>query len=589
MDTEAANRSGLWSATVSGLVETRRSLAAVFRNRSLRRVNLALAGSMVGDWAYATAVTVWAYGVGGATAVGVWGAVRLGLMAFSAPLGSTLADRFQRKHVMIATDLIRAVLVAAAALCLIWDAPDASIYVLATLAAVAGAPFRPAQMAIMPSLANDADELTASNGASSTIESLAFFAGPAIGALMLGVADVSTVFLLNGATFVVSALLVLGVRPAQPLSEAVHETVGVGADKAPEQGIWVTGIPATEEDDPASEMPASGFVAESLAGFRTIGSDRDLLMVAVLLCAQTLVAGASLVFTLVMAVDILGLQASGVGYLDSVLGVGAIVGGVVAIARGAKHKLAMDYGIAVMMWALPLTLVALWPSVVTVLIAMALLGLANPVVDVNYATILQRLTPDAVLGRVFGALEGALIGTMALGAFLMPFAIDWIGLRWSLAILGIGVALLVVPFLPRLRHLDSTLTPPAGLDVLKRIAIFGPLSPPVLETLARRLTSVTVPAGDVVLREGGESDRFFVIESGLVEVTQAGEVLRREGPGEFFGEIGLLRDVPRTATITAVEDTVLLAMDRDDFLRSVTRNQAARVAAEDVVSRRLTV
>ena len=587
MKAGASSGSGPWSATVSGLRETRRSLGAVFRNRSLRRINLALAGSMTGDWAYATAVTVWAYGVGGATAVGIWGAVRLALMAFGAPLGSTLADRLPRKHVMIATDLIRAVLVTGAALCLFWDAPDATIYVLATLAAVAGAPFRPAQMAIMPSLANDADELTASNGASSTIESLAFFVGPAIGALMLTVTGIAEVFLLNAVTYVLSALLVLGVKPARE-SETVHEPARVGGDRA-----FPDLDGAAEQDvdgDPEGAKAArSGFVAETLAGFRTIGSDRDLMMISILLCAQTLVAGASLVYVLVVVVDILDMEAAGVGYLDSILGVGAIVGGVVAIARGSKHKLAWDFGTAVILWVLPLVLIALWPSFVTVVVAMVLCGLANPIVDVNYATILQRITPDAVLGRVFGALEGALIGTMALGAFLMPFAIGWVGLRWALAALGVGVALLVVPFLPRLRQLDATMKPPAGLDLLQRIAIFGPLSPPVLETLARQLDSVTVPAGEVVVHEGGESDRFFVIESGLVEVTQAGQVLRREGPGEFFGEIGLLRDVPRTATITAVEDTVLLAMDRDDFLRSVTGNQAARVAAEDVVSRRLTV
>lgn len=171
----------------------------------------------------------------------------------------------------------------------------------------------------------------------------------------------------------------------------------------------------------------------------------------------------------------------------------------------------------------------------------------------------------------------------------MPFAIGWVGLRWSLLVLGLAVGLLAIPFLPRLRRLDSVLRPPPALDLLRAITIFNPLGTPVLETLARELTSVTVPAGEVVIHEGAHSDRFFVIESGHVEVTHAGEFLRREGRGEFFGEIGLLRDVPRTATITALEDTVLLGMDRVDFLRAVTGHQAARITAEDIVSRRLTV
>ena len=119
--------------------------------------------------------------------------------------------------------------------------------------------------------------------------------------------------------------------------------------------------------------------------------------------------------------------------------------------------------------------------------------------------------------------------------------------------------------------------------------MFAPLTPAVVESLARSLVRVPVQAGEVVLREGEASDRFYVIESGLVEVTQNGAVLRREGAGDFFGEIGLLRDVPRTATITAIEDTELVALERDDFLSAVTGEREARSAADDIVTRRLTV
>ena len=157
------------------------------------------------------------------------------------------------------------------------------------------------------------------------------------------------------------------------------------------------------------------------------------------------------------------------------------------------------------------------------------------------------------------------------------------------AFVGLSVTALALPCLPRMRRLDSRLTTPFGLELLQRITMFSPLTPATVEGLARKLTRVAVPAGEVILQEGGESDRFFVIESGLVEVTGAGKVLRREGPGEFFGEIGLLRDVPRTATITAVEDTVLQALGRSDFLAAVTGQRESALAAEDIVSRRLTV
>jgi CRP-like cAMP-binding protein len=176
---------------------------------------------------------------------------------------------------------------------------------------------------------------------------------------------------------------------------------------------------------------------------------------------------------------------------------------------------------------------------------------------------------------------------MALGAALMPVLMHAWGLRASLAVIGVGVTALALPFLPRMRRLDGRLTAPVGLDLLRAIPMFVPLTPATVEGLARKLERVVVPAGGVVVTEGEESDRFFVIESGLVDVTHDGAVLRQEGTGDFFGEIGLLRDVPRTATVVAVEDTVLLSLGRDDFLAAVTGQGDAFRAADDVVSFRL--
>lgn len=566
---EPAERPGAQGAARAAVRETRESLSSVFRNPNLRKVQLALAGSMIGDWAYATAVAVWAYGIGGAQAVGIWSAVRLTLMAFTSPVGAAIADKYPRKTVMVVSDLLRASLVTVAAVCLFLDLPAATVFVLATVTALCGSAFRPAQRALMPALANRPEELTASNGTSSTLESLAFFAGPALGALLIGVADVPVVFLVNAGTFVWSTVLVLGIR--------------VRKDAVPEAAD------PPEVDSPADAAPTPGFLSETMAGFRTILRDKDLMVVTAEVCAQTVVAGASAVFMVVIAVDILGTGAKGVGYLDSMFGVGAIVGGFFAISRASRQRLARDMTAGVMLWAFPLLLVTVWPTPVAAFAAVVILGFGNPLVDVNMDTIIQRITPDAVLGRVFGALETCLIATMALGAAVMPFLVHWLGLRGALAVLGVAVTLLALVGLPRMRGLDLRLGRPAGLSLIESIPMFAPLTPAVLESLANSLIRVPVLAGEVVLREGEESDRFYIIESGLVEVTQAFAVLRREGPGDFFGEIGLLRDVPRTATITAVEDTELLALERDDFLSAVTGQREARSAADDIVTRRLTV
>ena len=551
----------------SMLRETRDSLAAVFANRNLRRIELAFAGSAIGDWAYATAVAVWAYGEGGAKAVGIWMAIRYTLMAISAPFGAALADKMPRRQLMIIADLIRAVRITAAAACLFADTPAAPIYVLATLTSLLGTPFMCAQRSMLPSLAERPEELTAANGTASTIESLAFFIGPAMGALLLGFTTVQVVFLVNVVTFLWSMAMVAGVRPpARP---------GDAADGA--------------DPDDGEEQESPGFLAETSAGFRTIGGDRGLLVVTIATCVQTLISGASAVFVVVMAAEVLGTGARGVGFLDSVFGIGSIVGGVVAISRASRGRLGTDLAVGVALWSLPLMLVTLWPSPATCFAAMVLLGLGNPLVDVSLDTIVQRLTPDEVLGRVFGALEACFISTMAVGALAMPFLIDWLELRWALLAIAVPVGLVALLGLPEMRRLDARLVTPAKLPLLRGIDIFAPLAPGALESLARGLTQMRFSAGDVLLREGAESDLFYVIDSGLVEVTQAGRVLRREGPGEYFGEIGLLRDVPRTATITAVEDTVVQTMARDDFLRAVTGQREARLAAENIVSRRLAV
>ncbi|HET7388554.1 MAG TPA: MFS transporter [Nocardioidaceae bacterium] len=569
------------ASTRNALRETGQSLASVFKNPSLRRIQLALAGSMIGDWAYGTAVAVWAYGVGGATAVGVWFSIRLLLMAVTGPVASGLADKWPRKAVMIATDLTRAVLIAASAALLFADAPAAPIFVIATLTALLGTPFRAAQRALMPALVSRPEELTASNGSSSTIESLAIFIGPVIGATLISLTNVATVFVFDVVTFVWSMLLVIGVKAAQSPTAETRTAGDSSTDR----------IEAAELGEPQEQEPGDGFVRETLAGFREVWRNKDLLVVTAEVAAQTVIAGASMVFLVVIAVDILLTGPKGIGYLDSVSGIAAIVGGLYAISRAAKRKLGQDMVAGVVLWSLPLVLVTLAPVPVAAFAAVALLGFANPLVDVNMDTIVQRVTPDEVMGRVFGAQEACLIATAAIGSLVMPVLIHLIGLRSSLAVVGIAVSVLALVGLPRMRSLDRRLGVPAGVPLLQAVPMFAPLSASVVEALARSLVRVQVPAGQVFLREGEESDRFYVIESGLVEVTQGqeGRVLRREGPGEFFGEIGLLRDVPRTATITAVEDTVLQALPRAEFLDAVTGQSAARSAADDIVARRLTV
>jgi MFS family permease len=559
----------VWYAAVAGLrdkiADAGRSLRSVFANPGLRRLELAFAGSIVGDWAYAVAVALYAFEHGGPTAVGVLGVIRYLSLAVATPIASTLGDRYPRRLVMVCSDATRAVLVVVAAV-LIWtDGPTIAVYALAIVAAVCGSPFRSSQASLLPQLARDPIELAAANVASSTVESIGFFAGPALAGLMLAVTSIPVVYVFNAITFAWSALLVLGVRVPRREDES-----------------------QAKDEEPEAEPPEKeSFLAEVTAGYRAILGSRDLRVLVGLYCGQTVVAGASLVFTVAIALDMLEIGQSGLGYLDAMLGVGGLVGGFVALVLAQRGKLARDFGIGVAVWAAPLLIVAASPTIAAAVTVMILLGLANSVVDVNAYTILQRITPEGTMARVFGAMESAVIGGMALGALAMPALIATIGLRWGLAVIGSSVTVLVILGMPGLHRIDQVVQPPSSLGLLRGVPLLALLPEPILEALARSVVRVEAARGEVVIREGDPGDLFYVIESGEVEVTKEGKHVATLGPGEYFGEIALLRDVPRTATVTALSPTVLQALDSATFVPAVTGQGDFLEAAETAMTTRL--
>ncbi|TWP33014.1 MFS transporter [Leekyejoonella antrihumi] len=552
--------------------ETGTSIATVFGNPGLRRVNLAFLGSLIGTWAYATAITVWAFDFGGATAVGVWVVVRWVLMSVASPFTATLADRLPRRMVMIGSDLSSLILILVTG-ALIWQgAPALSVFVVATVTSLTGSPFRPAQAALIPQVAQTPGELTATNGVASTFESVAIFVGPALGAFLLAFTSVPVVALVDAVSFAWSITFVLRIRmPHRPKA-----TGGPG-----EPGVMDTG------GDDADDASGPGFRAEVSAGFRAIWSLRDVRIVIIIYCLQTVVAGASAVYVVVMASQFLSSGANGVGLIDSVSGIGAIVGGFLAIMLAPRGRLAGDFGIGVILWGLPLVMIAIWPSMWPMFAAMLVMGGANPVVDVNATTILQRLVPDAVLGRVFGAMESLLIATMAVGGLIMPVLIHVVGLRWGITVIAALVTVGTLPLLPALKRIDGAMREPAGLAVLRRVPLFAPLDPKKLERIASLLERQELPAGVAVIREGDPAGPYYVIESGRVEATYQGRQLSVEGADEGFGEIALIRDVPRTATVTTTEPTILLALQPSDFVEAITGNDEVGSRFDALISKRI--
>jgi MFS family permease len=539
------------------------AFAKVFRNRELRRINIAFAGSVIGDWAYSIAISVWAYQHGGATAVGVLGVARYVSLALCSPVAASLADRYSKKGVMVASDVIRAGLVALAAALIAADAPRLVVYALALLASVVGTAFRPAQASLLPRLAKDPHELTGANVVASTIESTGFFVGPALAGVLLATTELWVVLMFNTATFVWSAMILLGLHTGS--APVVEATAG----------------------DDVKEAAAPEEHSGVLAGFRYISRNRDLRLLAALFTGQTVVAGASLVFEVAIVFDLLEREESTLGLANAVLGVGGLLGGVAAALMARRERMALDFGLGVAFWAAPLLLIVAAPGLGTTLAAMFVIGVANSVVDINAYTIVQRITPDAVMGRVFGALESIVIGGMALGALLMPLLIETIGLRAALAVVGAAVAALVVVSMPRLYGIDTKVLAPPGLRLMRRVPLLAVLPKPTMERLARSLAELHVRAGSTVMREGDRGDRYWMINKGRVLVTVAGEKMRELGPGDGFGEIALLREVPRTATVTALDDVELFGLDRDDFIPAVTGSTESAELAEGVVNRYL--
>ena len=531
-----------------------RALSQVVANPLLRRLQLAAVGSTLGSWAYTVAIAVYAYDAGGAKALAAICFARWGLSAVLAPWLALPADRFSRRLVMLTADVARIGLLAGMCALAAVHGPALAVYALAVATSVVSTAFHPAQQALLPSLARTPEELTAANVSMSTISSVGMFAGPALGGVLLAVSGPSLVFAVTAAAFAWSAACLVRIPP-DPAPARLAEDVRM--------------------------LPAL------LGGFRAIAVDPALRVVVGVMSAQTLVCGAFEVLLVVIAIRMLHAGNAGVGWLNAAVGVGGIVGAVVVTALAGRKRLAGDLGIGALLWGTPLVLVAVWTNLGFVLLLFAIIGMANTIVDVAGITLMQRTAADEVLARVFGVLESLMLATLAVGSLVTPAIVASLGTKTTLVVVGAVLPALLLPAWPTLRRVDASARIPQGLEPLRAVSIFAPLPEPVLERLAASAAALSVAAGETVFAQGDRGDRFYVIESGRAEVIVDGAAPKALGPGDFFGEIALLRDVPRTATVRAAEELRLYAIERDDFIAAVTGHAPSLAAAESVVATRL--
>jgi hypothetical protein len=276
-----------------------------------------------------------------------------------------------------------------------------------------------------------------------------------------------------------------------------------------------------------------------------------------------------------------------VGWLNTALGVGGLLGGLGGVMLAARKRLAGDFRLGLVVFGVALAVLGASTNLTVALLLFGAMGAGSALVDITGMTLLQRAAPADVVGRVFGVLQSTMLAAVALGSLVTPLLVAALGARWTFVAVGVLLPLAVLPTWRRLTEIDATARIAVEpLELLRAIPIFAPLPLPVLERLASVAAEVHVPAGSLVFEQGQSGDRFYVIAAGAVSVEIDGAPASWLGPSEFFGEVALLRDVPRTATVRAVDDLRLYALERDDFIAAVTGHAPSREAADSVVASR---
>ena len=327
---------------------------------------------------------------------------------------------------------------------------------------------------------------------------------------------------------------------------------------------------------------------EAIDGFRALPKYPDVFLLVRLTLTQAATRGCFSVLVVVLAIEVLDAGDAGVGVLTAAVGAGAVAGSLAISMFASGRRLAALFGVGVTLWGLPLVVVGLVDDQAVILVMLASVGVGNALVDVGIFTLPSRLVPDAVLARVFGALEslGALV--VAGASLLAALLLDQVGIHWAFVIVGAIGPLYVVAAWTRLRAIDARVTRrDTEIGLLDALPMFRPLAMPAIEQLADRLATHDVAGGSVIVAQGEPGDRFYVVEHGTARVTGRGVVTSELGAGECFGEIALLRDVPRMATVSAVTPMRLRSLGRDVFLATIATPNASRAAAEEIAARRL--
>lgn len=540
--------------------------ARIVRNRGLRRLLTAFLAFNAGEYATWIAVLLFAYEETGPASVGVVAVLMLAPAAVFAPAVSGMGDRYPRDRVLAVGYLAYGFGLAVTAVAMVSGWPIAWVY---AVAAVGGAPLaivRPTQSALLPALCETPDELTSANGAAGIIEGAGIVIGPLFAAAILTQAGPPAVMAVSAIAVLSGAALVASTRPRSMNGPPISSPEAIVVTRPTEA--------------------VQGGSGTMLAGLRAVFADADARLVVGLMSARMLMIGAADVLFVLMALELLGMGEPGAGILNAALGAGTIVGGATAFVLVGRGRLASVAAAGACLWGLAFGLAGWLASPIVAVILIVAGGGGLAILDVSGRTILQRSVRDDVLTRVFGLQEGLAMAALAVGSIMVPALVGVFGLIGTiLAIAGL-LPLIVALAWSHLVALDArTPVPAQAIALLRRTELLALLPAPALEGVARHATWLSVATGTTVIAEGDVGDRYYVLSSGAVRVERNGRHLRDlADPGDAFGEIALLRNVPRTATVTATVDSVLLSVDRTSFLLAVTGDPKAGARADAIAA-----
>lgn len=536
------------------------ALGEVFTNRDLRQLQLAWAAFILADSAYGVALAVFAFDAGGPGGVAVAMVCRLLPAALATPVVTVHSERYRGERVLAMTVALRAAAIAAIGAMALSALPVGVLYALVIADTIAMTAFRPTNAALSVLASRTPHELSAGNSVSSMIESLSALVGPLIAAGLLATTSVASVFIASAGLLVASALAALPIQ--------------------------VTGEPV--ERAPGEREHRAGLADELASGVRVLRSVRHSGLVLGLFSAQALVKGMWMVFVVIVAFELLRTGDAGVAGLQAALGAGGLVGALGTLALVGRRRLAAPFAAGLALWGPPIALIALLPHPLLALGLAGVLGAGKGLLYVSGLSLLQRMMDKELLGRVFGLLQSLALVATGVGAFVAAPLIEVLDLRTAMIAAALLMPVLIAVSWPRLAQIDRAATGnERALAALGGLQLFRSLPPLALEQLVAAAIPLTAPAGTEVVRQGERGERFYVVVVGLLDVFVDAQFVATLGPGGSFGEIALLRDLPRTATVRARTDVELYALERDDFLFTLTGRPASATAAASLADVRL--